>query len=407
MSLKSVVITLLLFAGSHSAYGEEDFCRSRLSRPFVVQMFELQDRLLALPHDQALDTHLPEYENLVLKMADQISARFPNPEDGAKILRPFLRKISASSTLTFGPPTFSSKVMDLFFGGRYPSKPLVEVLRNLSVSMTRLHLRSIVQSKRLSYRNLLDLSVEWALVMSLAQARDEGREYEMTQREQFRLLEFLNGGRSLLQALFPVTMLAFHQAPLAVDSTVGLTVRAVQPVRLATVVLPNLEIVSPLEEYLHDLFHMRKRLDQTYSFLFPDATIDTFLPDPYNARFQPLEFYIYDHNGAPQFRAIFAAQEAFGRNILTGLHYYSQPIQAAAEIIWFELFFEVFERHKAIAKGLNSKSVDEGIQDFLKLGMVPKVLDRARSGIYGSRYRALTEPDIFEAMSVLKFLSSK
>ena len=394
---------ILFVCLSANAEMDNNSCVSYLQRSYVQKAFALQNRLLTMPHAQALEAHLDEFEDLAIRMADQLGKKFPQPEQAYTILAPFLRKIGGSGFLHVGPPDLISTLLRQ----RYFSKPLVDRLWGLAVVVVEAALRQSVEQKTLTYAKILDLTLDWALLMSLAQAQEEGREFTLSWRETFSLIEYFHGGRDLLLSVFPYSILFFHQPALSIESAIGFTIRPIQPVRIEMSVLPDPDFRSPIEEYLHDIFHLWKRLRSSANFVLGGEPIYLFLPLRDKKIPRPEQLYLSTEPKRQEIQRMMYIQEHFGKRVLSLVQSWSDELQRAAEILWFEFYFKILDGPPFTEPGINAQSLIENCNRIRNSPYLDSILEEAQRGTYGRKYFRVQKNQLEQAIDLfLKFAQS-
>lgn len=332
-------------------------------------------------------------------MGQLLEQRFANDKNISGLVQPYLDQVKANGNLmTYAFFTFPVSKPSVYDAGK-----LVTFLKNLNVDRLTKQMKDSRQNKSLTIERLWDFVLEWTTLMTIADARDQHKEFGLSSREQMRLLEFLSGEKDVLVQLFPIVMPAFTRLPLSVESILGMMGRPIGPIGVMTGYKDS-DYGSPLEELLHDLYHLRDRLGVDYGFLF-EGTPDKFFPDTHDLM-KVEKAYAPTPRQISVGRTEIQKENAFHKYIFESIKQYPKNIQIAAQLIWFDTFFRVDNSQHSKVTGISPDALVAKVDQawgMIKLG----VLYHAPQGEYGTQFTHLELDDVEKAREALTTLAQK
>ncbi|PWU14480.1 MAG: hypothetical protein C5B49_13180 [Bdellovibrio sp.] len=396
-TMKFTLLSVLLLSVSAFAKEGVSHCGSINPRPLVARLISRHVKHLAGDPKEAQNSHLSEFSPLAIKLADQARDMLAPQADLRAAIDRYVQELQTSKYLSY-------EILE------YPPDKIIELLLEIQDLNIEEEIRNTVKTRNLTIGRMLDLGMRWSILMTVNEFVRSGRQFRLTERESFRLWQFLAGHRDALVALFPLAYFHFHQDLMSVESVVGTSSRPILPLQLTPKTLHHVaenESMSPVESLLHDIHHSRIRLSQSLKWIFPDPRGAS----PYFLNFKPKTPVIEKKlEITPQWvqtaRASLEAQEKFHNYIFTRYSSFPENVKAAIELIWFRIYFAVPQRGNDVAmtaSGLESMVHNLSYYPF----HLRKVAEEARTGGFGTRYEIVYEASLEKAIKDLKKLAKE
>jgi hypothetical protein len=380
-----------------------DECATILDRKTVSMTLGLHSKALTFSPSSAQSMHLQENEKIALKMAEQVRQVLPSRKALKTALDPYIQELTEQKMLVHRITVMFLIEMP------YPTDLIVDVLNRVRDSDVAEDLISAVKNKSLSISKMFDLSIRWAITMTVIESIQKGTKFKFTDRESLRLWECLVGQCDTFVRLFPVAYYRFHQGGLSIESTVGMTSRPIFPMQLSMQTIHHEaedESMRPIETLIHDMFHAEQRMRQSYSWLFDSSVSDYFPAVAKVKRKQaPMErqFSFTDEHLA-RVLAHLTQQEKFHHFVFTKYKRAPEKVQAGAELIWFYLYFAEKYANGEMTAAQLKVSAREFEEDPFKL---KTIANEAKTGGLGTRYTQVDKESLLRAASLLRTLADE
>jgi hypothetical protein len=386
--------------------GQLDVSSDILKRPIVARVRSQYAAALTLQPRVAQDFHLMEFEPLAHEMANQAKLLIPSKAIWMAEIDPYIQKLRTEKNLYYH---------DYVFGGlptltKYPADKIVDLLVQVRDKDIASEFTEAITTKTLTIDKMLDLSLRWAMAMTVAESIRNQQPLSLNEREALRLWQFLEGQRDIFVALFPLAYFRFHMAPMSIESILAISPKPVFPLQVATStihhVLENLDM-RPIETLIHDIYHAIQRMKQSFVWLFPGNSPHPYFP-PFSGK--PEKQLIITPEWIQSVTKAGFQQERFHDYIFTAYQRYSKDVRASMELIWFQIY--IAEQQDAKDRSMSAAGLKAMLAFSRELAVIRdhKLRDLAQlaqSGGLGARYLAVNKTTLRSGVAALKKLAAE